>query len=42
MKLTRGVQYKPLSSFMILLTCPEVTLTFVFTSFLYLEFYCIL
>jgi len=35
-------QYQPLSSFKILLTKPEITLTFVFTSLLYLEFYCVL
>lgn len=35
-------QFQPLSSFKILLTKPEITLTFVWTSLLYTEFYCIL
>jgi len=39
-RLTR--QYQPLSSFKILLTKPEITLMFIFTSLLYAEFYCIL
>jgi len=34
-------QYQPLSSFMILLTKPEITLAFIFTSLLYMEFYCV-
>jgi hypothetical protein len=34
-------QYQPLSSFLILLTKPEITLAFIFTSLLYMEFYCV-
>ena len=35
------MQYRPLSAFLILFT-PEILITFIFASLLYLEFYCVL